>query len=306
MSTMDTESLSIRDGLISANKKEMEKALIKSMAGCYKVTFQFAETFAPEKNYQYGDRKFEQAIEYIFILEETENKISLQHLLYIGNGTIIKHWRQDWIYENRELLQYTNENEWKKIELNPEIAKGTWTQKVYQVDDSPRYEGYGTWNHVDGRHFWESTTDAPLPRREILIRNDYNIIKRHSHIEIFENGDWILDQDNEKIIRKEGKDTLLCMEKGLENFFAGDYDAERGVQWWEDHKNFWNDVRKCWDEKLQALNHIKISTKVNNELLFMALFNLSDQYAASQPYETQQATRDIQKVLDAFVEGTNQ
>ena len=57
-------------------------------------------------------------------------------------------------------------------------AKGTWTQKVFQVDDSPRYEGYATWVHVDGRHYWDSQTDGPLPRREYSKRSDYNVSKK--------------------------------------------------------------------------------------------------------------------------------
>ena len=27
-------------------------------------------------------------------------------------------------------------------------VRGQWTQKVYQVDDSPRYEGSSTWVHL--------------------------------------------------------------------------------------------------------------------------------------------------------------
>src|SRR5690606_25353495 len=121
-----------------------------------KVTFEFAETFSPNKDYQYHDRKFDSGIEYVFIVEETDTKIALQHILVVNDTFIVKHWRQDWVYENTEVLTYHKDNEWRKVKLSPEQAKGTWTQKVFQVDDSPRYEGYGTWIHVDGRHFWES------------------------------------------------------------------------------------------------------------------------------------------------------
>lgn len=286
----------------SKDLKSLEKQLIKSMAGCYKVTFQFAETFAPEKGYQYGDRKFEEAIEYVFVLEETEDMVSLQHLLFVGKKTIIKHWRQDWHYENQDILKFTDENQWQRTQLNSDAVQGTWTQKVFQVDDSPRYEGYGTWNHTDNRHFWQSVTDAPLPRREISIRNDYNILKRNSHIEIFENGDWILNQDNEKIIRKDGKDTLLCMEKGLENFFTGDYEHDFVIDWWENQKDFWKIVRQCWNEKLQDIKTIKIRTKVNDEFLYMVLFKMSNEYVKAEVNETEIVKREIQSVLDAFVD----
>jgi hypothetical protein len=285
------------------NQKETEKELIKSMAGCYKVTFKFAETFAPDKDYQYHERKFESATEYAFILEETENKVSIQHILFVGADMVIKHWRQDWVYENRELLSYIKDNEWEKIVLSPQQAKGTWTQKVFQVDDSPRYEGFGTWAHIDGRHFWESTTDAPLPRREITKRHDYNVLQRNSHIEIFKGGGWELEQDNLKIIRSEERtDTLLCMEKGLEIFSTGNYDAQPAKKWWEANKAFWADVRQCWSELFSGQDRIKIKAKVNGELLYMALFKLSNEFAAPKTYDAHNAIVVIKKVLEVYVE----
>lgn len=285
------------------SRRESEKNLIKSMAGCYQVTFKFGETFAPDPDYKYHDRKLETATEYIFILEETDKKISLQHILFTGEDTVIKHWRQDWIYENEEFFSYVKNNEWKKTFLRPEQAKGTWTQKVYQVDDCPRYEGYGTWVHVDGRHFWESAADAPLPRREITKRRDYNVLRRNSHIEIFPDGSWQLEQDNLKIIRNdEGKDTLLCMEKGLETFIPGNYDAAAATQWWKNNKEFWADVRQCWADFMAANDRLKVRVKVGDDLLFMALFNLGEEFAAPSSYDRQKAITAIRKTFGVHVE----
>ena len=75
--------------------------------------------------------------------------------------------------------------------------------KVFQVDDGPRYQGSGTWVHVDGKSYWESTTPAPLPRRERDIRN-YNLTIRGNRVEIMDYG-WAHIQDNSKIIRKKYK-----------------------------------------------------------------------------------------------------
>ena len=90
----------------SQTNKAKEIELIKSMAGMYKVDFKFTETFAPNKDYKYGDKKFEWANEYVTIVEETPNKISLQHLLIISDSMVIKHWRQDWVYEAAEYFTY--------------------------------------------------------------------------------------------------------------------------------------------------------------------------------------------------------
>ncbi|HET8838251.1 MAG TPA: DUF6607 family protein [Flavobacteriaceae bacterium] len=283
------------------NQKNVERALIKSMAGCYRVSFQFAETFAPDSDYEYHDRKFSGAKEVVHIIEETEDKISLQHILFISKDMVIKHWRQDWIYENRELLAHVKDHEWKKTKLSAEQAAGTWTQKVYQVDDCPRYEGYGTWVHVDGRHFWECVTDSPLPRREISKRNDYNVLKRHCHIELFENGDWVLDQDNEKIIRnvETGEDTLLCMEKGIEKFTKQSYDPSTALNWWDEQAAFWAEVRKVWAEIIEDKEVINVP---KDEDLYMAQFELAEQFTGNK-FDEEKANTAIKQLLMKHVEG---
>lgn len=93
---------------------------------------------------------------------------------------IIKHWRQDWLYENTDLYSFDKGTSWKYKKLDKKAVKGQWTQKVYQVDDSPRYEGSSTWVHVDGKDYWANVADAPLPRREQTHRNDYNVLKEET------------------------------------------------------------------------------------------------------------------------------
>ena len=105
-------------------------------------------------------------------------------------------------------------NQWTYTKKPKSEVKGQWTQKVFQVDDSPRYEGSATWVHVDGKSYWENTTTAPLPRREYTQRSDYNVTMRGNRHEITDFG-WIHDQDNEKIVRKEGaEDVVIAKEKG--------------------------------------------------------------------------------------------
>jgi len=284
--------------------KELERELIKSLAGNYKVSFKFAETFAPDKDYEYHDRHFSQAKEVAFILEETEDKISIQHILYVGKHKI-KHWRQDWVYENRELLNLVTDHEWKKITLSPEQAKGTWTQKVFQVDDCPRYEGYGTWVHVDGRHFWESTADAALPRREISTegRTDYNVLQRHSHIEIFVDGSWMIEQDNDKILRTAGEeDRLICMEKGLETFTPKEYDATPAMDWWNDQQAFWAEVRHIWNRFMAENDRVKVH---EDEKLYTAQFELAEKFSGDA-FDAEKAQTAIKDLLSKHVEEFNQ
>lgn len=281
--------------------KAIERELIKSMAGNFRVSFKFAETFSPIKDYQYGERHFSSAKEVVLLLADLEDKISLQHILYVGNH-LIKHWRQDWHYENGEIWELVKNHHWKKRSLSEEEVKGTWTQKVYQVDDAPRYEGKGTWVHVDGRHFWESTADAALPRREITTagRTDYNVLRRHSHIELFEDGGWVLEQDNEKIHRdKAGEETLICMEKGLETLEPKSYNADKVVDFWGRQENFWADVRNLWSEIRDSQNEIIIT---DDEGLYMAQFELAKQFEAGA-YNQDKAREAIKSLLIKHVEG---
>ena len=79
---------------------------IKKMTGCYKVTFQNAETFSLSEDYKYHDRfKSGPVLEWIFVDSEKRGKVSLQHLLLAG-PSIIKHWRQEWVYEENSLFDY--------------------------------------------------------------------------------------------------------------------------------------------------------------------------------------------------------
>lgn len=282
------------------SKLEQDRAAILSMAGIYKVSFNFVETFSPDTGYKYHSRYREWGIEYVIVEEDSPNKIVLQHLLIINDTIIIKHWRQDWLYENREVYTYYKDNEWVKDHLSAEKAGGTWTQKVYQVDDSPRYESYGTWVHVDGKHYWEGTTDAPLPRREFTKRDDYNVLRRHSRMEIFADG-WELNQDNEKIVRGNGIDKTICWEKGVERFTKGSYNAMPAKKWWATQRAYWADVRKVWDEVYRQQPELKLKTKVEDKRLYESLFDLGDKLSLTNTYERGAAYGDIRKIIQSFV-----
>ena len=281
-------------------KLEQDKASIKSLCGIYKVTFDFAETFSPDTAYKFHNRYHETGIEYVFLVEETANRIALQHLLIVNDSIIVKHWRQDWVYENTDLYGYYKNDEWIRKDITPEQAKGTWTQKVFSVDDSPRYESYGTWIHADGKNYWEGDADAPLPRREYTKRSDYNVMRRHARIIVTADG-WIQEQDNEKIIRNDGVDKLLCWEKGIEKFTKGNYDAVPAIKYWQKQQNYWADVRKVWNDVYGSQKDLKISSKVDNKKLHEKLFELGVKSCKGNDYVQGTATPEIKSVIESFL-----
>ena len=277
-----------------AQKTEDEKA-IKAMCGCYEIKYNFAETFNYPKdsaNYKASKVKHETALEWLQPIEDEPRKISIQHLLIVGKEMIIKHWREDWLFENTKFYDYNGFNDWKFKTFSKDKVKGQWTQKVYEVDDKPRYEGSASWVHVDGRNFWQNTTNAPLPRREYTQRNDYNITKRRNDIEIVKDG-WIHNQDNDKIIRDEkGNDYLLAQEKGY-NIYAkvDDSKCEAAQKWWKENKEFWKKVRAKWNAEFAKNKDIKLKNNVDEKPLYMHLLDLKP--------ETSQ--EEINKIIDRFI-----
>lgn len=292
----------IQTSLIAQKSKKEDIAAIKAMCGCYDVDFNFAETFAADKEYQFHDNYRSGALEYVFPVEETKNKIVLQHLLIIGDSMIIKHWRQDWIFENTDIYAFNKENTWDYQTLPSDGVKGQWTQKVYQVDDSPRYEASGSWIHADDKHFWEAVSDAPLPRREFSKRKDYNVMTRKNRQEITEYG-WVHEQDNKKILREAGKDTWLASEKGWNTYTKTEESrCQIAADWWGGNKLFWADVRAVWDEVFAQKKQIKINMRLDGKVMFQRIFALQDEIDKSD-YNTEKSKDAIRKVLKMHLDG---
>lgn len=294
----------VSTSILNAQKKEVEKTYIKKMCGCYTVDFEYAETFSEAKDYQYHERYKTGGLEWIFVDEENEDKVVLQHLLVINDSMIIKHWRQDWLYENREILVYEKNLEWRKEEIPSDEIEGTWTQKVYQVDDSPRYDGYAHWLNVDGKTYWESQVFAPLPRREYTKRSDYNVMLRNNKHKITEYG-HLHELDNAKIIRTEEKDSVLVLEKGHNTYRkVEDSHCQAAKDWWLKNRRYWVDVRAVWEEIISEEKFINIQWKVDDKKLWQELFALGDSYTDAQKYKSKKVQKEVRKIIENFLTNT--
>ena len=260
-------------------KKKKDIKSIKEMCGCFEVRFDFAETFikTDDEGYEGSKNYSSGGLEWAQLVEEDKNKISIQHILIAGSKErpyIIKHWRQDWLYQNIDFYVYDHDNKWSFVKKDIKDMKGQWTQKVFQVDDSPRYEGSGSWVHVDGKSYWENTSSAPLPRREYSKRIDYNVTLRGNRQEITPSG-WVHNQDNKKIIRVKGeKDKILAHEKGYNNYVkVDDSRCESAANWWDKNKTKWENVRMKWAEVYGRKKNLNLKKTVNNNPLYMVLFS---------------------------------
>ena len=266
--------LFLLSNLNAQNKKDSEA--IKKMCGCFEIDFNFAETFqfSNDSNYVKSKNYNAKAIEYAKLIKDEKGHISIQHLLVMDNY-VIKHWRQDWIYQNRNLLKYDANNSWKHVIKSKKDVKGQWTQKVFQVDDSPRYEGTSSWVHVDGKSYWENSSYAPLPRREYTKRNDYNILIRGNRHEIVDEG-WIHDQDNYKVVKdsESNAEVIIAAEKGFSTYTKVDESkCSAAINWWNDNNAKWSHVRNKWNSIYSKNEDISLNRTVKNKPLFLYLFD---------------------------------
>lgn len=281
---------------------EEDREAIKSQCGCHEIDFNFAETFPHQEGYELHDSYHAHAdAEWIFVDEESEDKIVIQHILIVNGEIIVKHWREDWIYENRDIHEFEGNLTWKYIRLAMEDVQGQWTQKVYQVSDAPRYQASATWIHEDDRHYWESTTNAPLPRREYTKRHDYQIIKRTNHHEIVENG-YNHDQQNVKTQVTEEGEVPLVDEVGHNEYRKVEQsDCQVAIDWWEENKEYWRVVRNCWEEVLVPGADISIALVVDDKMLQESLNELAEEMKGEDEEDIREEVLDL---LNDFVTAT--
>ena len=282
--------------LNAQDKKSIDRQAIKNMCGCYEVTFNFAETFnySQDSLYAASPNTVSYGLEWTGLITDEDNKIVIQHILQVGNPdnpSIVKHWRQDWLFENQDFYIYQGDNNWTYTHKAQNQVKGQWTQKVYQVDDSPRYEGSATWVHVDGKSFWENTTPAPLPRREYTIRNDYNITLRGNRHEITDFG-WVHEQDNKKIIRQDGNDDLIiAQEKGYNTYKkVDDSRCAAAASWWKKNEGKWHIVRSKWHAIFDRKQDLSLAKQIDEKPLFQHLFS-----------QEKQDEKSIEVIIESFV-----
>lgn len=289
----------------SAAQQSNDRDKVAQLCGCFDVEFKFAETFSPQKGYKYHDREeISGGTELVLPVEQTNTRIVMQHLLIITDSIIIKHWREEWTYENRERWIYDGNNIWKKTLLPAEEVKGKWTQAVWEVSDAPRYQGHSEWVKLDGKWIWQNTVDAPLPRREYTTRSDYNILRRTNRIIITDSG-YVHDQDNEKIQRAEGKDQLLVAEKGWNTYkpFDKKY-CEPGIAYWEKTKDYWTSVRHAWETYMENHDRVQLKKTIDGKVLHDHLFALAGQYTKGT-LKKEDVSKSIDGLLAQFLEPEN-
>lgn len=236
-----------------AERYECDRRAILAMQGEYRVSFHFDETVALAPGYDTRPDKDSGGHELVLLVEDAGDRIVLQHLLVTPDGAVIKHWRQDWTYQPLTHWTYAGDQRFVRRTRTREEVAGAWLQAVYEVHDGPRYAGIGRWNHRYGVSTWTSErTWRPLPRREYTTRSDYDLLNVENRHTITPNG-WTHEQDNTKVVRREGRDRVLVREFGFNDYrLVAGYDFSPARRYWEQTAPFWAAVRARWDRMLQG------------------------------------------------------
>ena len=254
---------------------EKDRAAILAMAGEYEISFKFMETFAISKGYELKKPYLAEATEMVFVVKDSPTNIILQHVLWLEDlERVVKHWKQEWKFEDKILHEFTGNNTWSRRALSDAEVRGTWTQKVYQVDDSPRYESYGSWSHEGGMSSWQgSKTRRPLPRREYTKRADYEIMMAVNRHTITPTG-WVHEQDNFKQVSATGE--ILCREVGLNDYERTDLvDFTKVKDYWTQNSSYWIFVSSIFDTNMESSGPIfALHKEVDGSPLYRALFGV--------------------------------
>lgn len=286
--------------LAAQTKPEKDRAAILAMQGEYQVDFNFEETVVLQAHYQRYPVKHSGAFETVLVVEDTANRIVLQHILVVGDGHVVKHWRQDWFYEADERFEFVADQTWAMRPIVEAKRQGFWAQCVYEVSDAPRYCGTGRWNHHYGVSTWTSDrTWRPLPRREYTVRSDYNALNVENRHTVTPLG-WAHEQDNTKTLRKgEETQSTLVREFGFNNYRRVDgYDFSPAYAYWQKTSGYWRNVRQAWFERFAKNKQVVLKTEVDGMPIIEATFSHAESIEAGTDSPTQ---HDINTVLDQWV-----
>ncbi len=284
---------------------ENDRQAILAMAGDFEVDFLFEETLNFDPASGRSEKEVSKAFETVRVVEDCGDFISLQHLLVTEEGEkgrVVKHWRQDWTYEDRDILQFRGMSAWQPVRLSEKEVKGTWSQSVWQVDDSPRYEGYGKWVHIGGYSYWDSSdTWRPLPRRESSRKDDYDTLVAKNRHSITPDG-WAHEQDNYKMKLDPAGNRVLARETGLNTYKRiDDFDFSKAQEYWDKTAPFWALVRARWDAYAAQDKLITIAPDSEKKTIEWGVSNMAKEFGDGKYASAEEADKALEAEMARYI-----
>ena len=246
-----------------ASAFERDRQAILAQVGDYRVRFDMRETVSLQADYQPLEPKRSGGTEIVRVVYDQGDRISLQHILVMhheGQTVLVKHWRQDWVYQPETVLTYAGPNQWTLTPVSAEARRGAWSQTVWQTDDSPRYGGVGRWTYDNGMTVWTSgPTWRPLARRDAVrnpVYDRYLGTNRH----VIRPGGWVHIQDNVKMTGRNGGEPLVVVQEDVVNTYDAStaFDPKLGDDYWAATQDYWGEVRTAWDAVIARDNGVHV------------------------------------------------
>jgi len=293
---------------------ERDRRAILAMAGTYRVTFDFLEVtpFGAQDGAKAPYQSW--GTEKVYVDSDTGESISLVHILEmrivqpdgkVSEPMVTKHWRQDWTYQSRYVVEYKGNDRWERRQLASNESFRRWAQTVYQVDESPRYASLGKWEHTGSFSSWQSgETWRPLPRREWSVRQDYQVLAGTNRHTIIPTG-WVQEENNLKAV--------LTAERGLDAshpYVAREYGVARyqrirdadfagADEYYGRTKEFWDQVRDRWSKVFAERGTVTLRGPVDKLGLFQPLFAHAETIAE----QGAPASKKNAEVIEAALKG---
>ena len=300
----------------AVNAFARDRAAILALAGDYRVSFHFMESLGLAPDYQPTRPYHSWATEQVRIIADTGRFISLQHTLVmlfkneagtISEPMIMKHWRQDWTYEDADLHTFRGRDTWARRRATPAEAAGAWSQAVFQVDDSPRYEALGRWEHRGNLSAWTGERAwRPLPRREHTVRQDYEVMEGSHRIVLTPTG-WLHEQYNWKrvageISGAEVEPRYVGQEIGLDRYerITAPSLAAADV-YWQKTGAYWAGVRRAWSDEFAQRERLTLRAEAGGKKLFEEHFAYAEKLESGAPFDAADAERHSRATLTNFI-----
>jgi hypothetical protein len=298
----------------AADSLAKDRAAIRSFAGDFRVSFHFMDTLGllPEDKPRRPYHSW--ATERVEILSDEERFLSLQHTLVmyfteedgsISEPALTKHWRQDWTYEATDYHAYVGKDTWERVAPASEAAAETWTQTVYQVDDSPRYAATGKWEHRGNVSEWRAEPFLrPLPRRESTVRKDYDALEGRDVIVITPTG-WLHEQHNWKRVLSgdpSAPPSYVASEFGLNRYERIlSPSLEEAAAYWKKTGPYWAEVRAAWKDVLASHDRFSMKSKVKGDRLYERHFERAETIAEGEAFAAADERELAAETIKAFL-----
>ena len=285
---------------------ERDRRAILAMAGPYRVSFDFLEVVRFDRRLQQDAPYQSWGTEYVFVAEDRPHFIALQHVLVMrmlldggkaSEPMVVRHWRQEWRYQPEALLAYEGRDTWALRAVPAAARRGTWSQSVLQVDDSPRYAALGRWQHAGGVSTWLSDeTWRPLPRREFSVRKDYQVLVGTNRHTITPDG-WLQEENNLKLALDGARH--LAREYGVARYQRiRDYDFGPGERYFTRTEPFWAEVRAAWRDIAARAPRFTLRAPVDQAQLFLPFFEYAAKLEEGAAFEREAARAFVRRTLE--------